>query len=51
MIIVRNKYILQFIVKIFYSLLALSFTLRGKDNHQTCLAKKNPDIPIDIGTG
>jgi hypothetical protein len=32
-IVVRSKYILQSIVKLLYSILAMSFTLRGKDNN------------------
>ena len=32
-IVVRSKYILQFIVKVFYSLLTLSFTLSGEYNN------------------
>jgi hypothetical protein len=32
MIVVISKYILQSIVKLFYSLYSISITLRGKDN-------------------
>jgi len=52
MIVVRSKNNLQFIVKIFYSLLTLSFTLSGKDNNlDHYRPEQNKLIPVGKNAG